>query len=91
MGCAVAVMCCATFLIFHCRYEDGLIGRAALVILAFAEFVVIYEWLTVGDHYTVLPTTYAVQLGITLFLMRHVYRFWRWQRRGDFDWRGIRK
>lgn len=76
----------SAFLVFHCEYEDGLLGRIALAILFFGNAVVFGEWFN-GVEYSVNPTTLTIQAGITLFLVRHVYRFLKWNKTGANDWR----
>lgn len=84
---ALAIMCCAWFLVFHCEYEDGVIGRVALAGLAVTEMLIVMEWLIEDSVPEPLATTFYVQLFFALFLMRHVYRFLRWRTRGDHEWR----
>lgn len=84
---AAVIFGCATFLIFHCQYEDGVIGRLALGVMAMSQLVVLLEWLFDAEQYAVLPTTAAVQAGMALFMLRHVYRFLRWRTRVDYQWR----
>lgn len=88
---AAAILLCAVFLVFHCQYEDGVIGRAALAVLALAELIVLMEWYHEGQAYEVLPTTYAVQIAVALFMLRHVYRFLRWRHSNAHRWRPARK
>ena len=76
----------SVFLVFHCKYEDGIIGRFALAVLFFGNAIVFGEWFN-GVEYSVNPTTLTIQLGISLFLIRHVYRFLKWNKTGANDWR----
>ena len=85
-----SVAAISAFLVFHCKYEDGLVGRIALAILFFGNAIVFGEWFN-GVEYSVNPTTLTIQLGISLFLIRHVYRFLKWSKSGDNDWRGHEK
>lgn len=80
----------SVFLVFHCKYEDGLIGRIALAVLFFGNAIVFGEYLN-GVEYQVNPTTLTIQSGITLFLVRHVYRFLKWNKTGANDWRANEK
>ena len=85
---AAAVMClCSTFLVLHCKYEDGLIGRIALAALAILEGLIVWEWWVDNVIPQVLPASYWKEIAITLFFLRHVYRFMRWRLYGEHDWR----
>lgn len=78
------------FLAFHCKYEDGFFGRIALAVLFFGNGIVFAEWFN-GESHQVNPTTLTIQLGISLFMVRHVYRFLKWTKTGANDWRGHEK
>jgi len=84
--CSLVICCVSTFLVLHPKYEDGLIGRLALLCLSVSCAVVLGEWFD-GVEYQVNPTTLGVQLGLAVFLLRHVYRFSRWVKHGSYDWR----
>lgn len=81
----------AVFLICHCEYEDGVFGRLALVVLALSNGLVVADYTIDGTEYAVLPNTLMTQLGTALFLSRHCYRFMRWRKLGDYQWRPARK
>ncbi len=84
--CSFVICCVSTFLVVHPKYEDGLVGRIALLCISLSSLVVIGEWLD-GVVYEVNPTTLGVQFGLSVFLLRHVYRFSKWVKSGSFDWR----
>lgn len=84
--CSLVICCVSTFLVVHPKYEDGLIGRIALLCLSLSCAVVLGEWFD-GVTYEVNPTTLGVQFGLAIFLLRHVYRFSRWVKSGQYDWR----
>jgi len=84
--CAFVVAGCSIFLVADCKYEDGIIGRLALITLAIAEMVVIAEWFHKESTYPA-PTTFAIQLGVAFFMTRHVYRFLRWKLDNTFEWK----
>ena len=90
---ASALITCgiSTFLVFSCEYEDGFFGRIALVLISVSQAIVAMDGLQGSDYGNVLMTTLVLQLGVALFFMRHIYRFLRWQRHGDYDWRPARK
>ena len=84
--CSLIICCVSTFLVVHPKYEDGLIGRIALLCLSVSCLVVVGEWAD-GVVYEVNPTSLGVQVGLSIFLLRHVYRFSKWVKHGSFDWR----
>lgn len=89
---SLTVLIVSTVLVFHPDYEDGLVGRLALGLMAMASYVRFAELLE--DNFTHRPFgTVAVVLwfGLALFMARHLYRFLRWRRDGDCDWRPARK
>jgi len=84
---ALVVMCVAVVLVLHPHYEDGLLGRLALAGLALAGL---------GRAGTILESGYEIDLSwvaallwwsLTLFMVRHLYRFLRWRRCGGNEWR----
>ena len=84
--CSLIICLISTFLVVHPKYEDGLVGRVALLCLSFSCAVVLGEFVD-GVEYEVNPTTLSIQLGLSVFLLRHVYRFNKWANSGSFDWR----
>ncbi len=84
--CCLIVVSITTFLVVHPKYEDGLIGRLSLLCMLIGSLVVVGEYVD-GVEYEINSTTLAVQFGISVFLLRHVYRFSRWVKHGSFDWR----
>ena len=85
--CAVILLACSLILMSHNKYEEGLIGRMALLILAVTEVVVIAEaWF--DDTYDLAPTTVLRHVAITLFLTRHTYRFLAYYYCGKYKWAG---
>jgi hypothetical protein len=69
----------------HCKYEDGLFGRIALLLLALSEIVVIAQaWF--DDQYVLAPTTILRHIAITLFLVRHTYKFMSYHYFGHYVW-----
>ena len=76
---------CALLLISHCKYEEGLVGRASLLMLIVAETVVIAEaWY--DQSYELAPTTLLGHGAISLFLARHTYKFMSYQYFGHYAW-----
>ena len=87
---ALIILCVCVTLIFHCEYEDGLIGRIALAGISIAEFALVVDALD-GSEYHIMPSTFIVQISLCVFLLRHLYRFLKWHRRGAYEWRAIQK
>lgn len=90
LSLGIAAICIT--LIIHPQYEDGLFGRLALGLLALAELSIFWDSAVDGRHYTgILGTTMAIQIGVFLFFLRHLYRFIRWSRTGEHTWRPAKK
>ena len=86
----IAAIC--VVLVAHPQYEDGLFGRLALGLIALSELSVFWDSAIDGSHYgSVLPTTLAIQLGVLLFFVRHLYRFQKWLKSREHEWRPVRK
>lgn len=79
LACHIVVVL-AVALIADRRYEDGCIGRFALIVLAITCVLVLWEfWMTDVDRY-IRPTTAWFSLGVMIFMARHAYRHWRFGR-----------
>ena len=61
-------------LIFHDKYQDGIVGRFALWLIIFAS---IWATIDAADGYVDFPVREALlmQIGVFLFLLRHFMRF----------------
>ena len=88
---ALIISLIAVFLICHDDYEDGIIGRAALIILALANAVIVGEWIVDRVEYEMLPSTLLTQIGTALFLSRHCYRFIEFRNKGIHKWKPARR
>lgn len=89
---AIEIAGVCTILVWHDEYEDGVFGRFALGVLALAELCVAWaSWVDKSDYNGLLGTTYAIQVGIALFITRHLYRFLRNRITGEYDWRPAKK
>ena len=77
--CSLMMGLLAMVLVLHEHYEDGLIGRISLagVILA-AVIVVLSEFY--GSKYSAPPEFVLMMVSATVFMARHVVRFFRWRR-----------
>lgn len=70
---------CGTLALW-CKYKDGVLGHAALGVVAVCALLVGIDWLD-GAHYQFLPTTTGVLVAIAVFMVRHFVRALRFSRR----------
>lgn len=84
---AAAIAAVAAFLVLNCEYEDGFVGRVALVIMFIAGAAIAAEAFIEGDEYDIRPANMAMFLGVAIFMVRHAYRFLRWRLFGKHEWR----
>jgi len=84
--CSVISLICALLLISHCKYEEGLVGRAALLMLILSETIVTAQAWN-DDSYVLAPTTVLRHVAITVFLVRHTYRFMSFYYCGKNHWK----
>ena len=88
LGISAVLMCVITlFLVFDRQYEDGLFGRVALAAIFFAEFALAVDLFSGSSDIDLFKVIIIGQFGVTLFFIRHVYRFsmWRWFKK--YAWR----
>lgn len=90
---AVAVCAACVMLIFHHDYEDGLLGRIGLGMIALASFATalrsVDKWIDGMPLDIPENTMLFLWCGLTIFLCRHVWRFLRRSRAAD--WRPAEK
>ena len=84
-SCIVLVSC--IYLVLHKDYEDGLIGRLALVLIIMASIGRSGKILEYEFHGSVSLIALLIWVGFSMFLIRHVYRFRRWRLDNSHDWR----
>lgn len=88
-GCAAVVFVVCTALILHRHYEDGIVGRVALALLAVAAFArclaIAQAWMGQAPETQFNSIALLVWIGLALFLARHLLRFLR--RRRCETWR----
>ena len=89
--CAAIVAVICTVLVFHKDYEDGLLGRLGLAVMAIASLARLSHLVEHEFSRNVSPIGVMLWLGLAIFLGRHLYRFLRWRRSGEGDWRGADK
>lgn len=86
---ALCVALVAVALVLHPDYEDGLIGRVGLAAIAIAGAARSLNLLLDGGHAS--PIGVLLWFGLVLFFARHAYRFRKWRRCGEHEWRQARR
>lgn len=81
----VVILTLALYLALNPKYDDGIIGNAALGGLAMSAAGPLYETMS-GQDYEFLPTTALLYCSLAIFIARHAYRFRRWSKQGQNDW-----
>lgn len=85
--CSLIIGVISVYLASHKKYEDGVLGKLFLAGLAITSGVIFWQVAFDGVSYEPQPTTEAIFLFISLFFIRHLYRFNKWANGGSFDWR----
>ena len=80
----------AFILVFEHNYEDGVIGRAALGIVALMAIAVVFSTIA-GDRYSQPPEVTTLCVGVAIFMSRHYYRFLCYTKFGRYIWTGIQR
>lgn len=73
---AVFILAAAFFLITCQKYEDGVIGRIGLVLVCFAQIMILMAAYD-GVPYSHSPTEILGNIGLGIFMVWHVVRFLR--------------
>ena len=83
---AIIVLC--TFLVFHENYEDGVVGRLAMVLLIFGALMILARVFGAreGWNYELDPAGELMIYGCATFLCRHTYQFLRALHDPSFQW-----
>lgn len=74
-SCAVLFVVPLIF-VWHKVYEDGILGRLALLAMSFASATYLIEK-ALGVNYNVLPQTSAFFLATAIFISWHLWKFHR--------------
>ena len=82
---AAAILLVSVYLALCRRYDDGIIGNAALAGMSLASASPLYEALE-GSEYDFVPTTGLMYAAVAVFMLRHAYRFRRWSKTGNGEW-----
>ena len=75
------------FLVWHESYEDGVLGRLALGSIAFSSMMIVALIYDHSDMHSMKPALGMFIFSVTLFLIRHAYRFYMWNRKDLFSWK----
>lgn len=89
--CAVLVAAVCVILVLHKDYEDGLVGRISLSFIGVAGVARAMQLIASEFDRAVSPIGVLLWIGLAIFFARHLYRFLRWRRSGDGDWRKVRQ
>lgn len=89
--CAALIFAVCLVLVFHKDYEDGLIGRLALALIGITSLARVIGILENDFDVRFSPIAIGLWIGLALFFGRHLYRFLRWKRIGEHDWRPANK
>ena len=74
--CALAVSVVCTLLVLHPQYNDGIIGRLGLTLIAIAAFARAATVIS-GTSYTVSNVGAMLWIGLAIFMLRHLNNFYR--------------
>lgn len=85
--CAAILTVIAIVLMRHDGYEDGFIGRVALSGIIIAGIVVVLAEVIEGQQYVASIELDIMVVSVTLFMLRHVYRFLKFARTGKHAWK----
>jgi hypothetical protein len=85
LSALMLVTICAV-LVVHKQYEDGLIGRIALGCIGLMGLIFAITELAGYRRYSETPEILVLLLALDAFMARHLWRFLKWTRTGDFAW-----
>ena len=81
---SILILICAAILWGAHSYDDGILGRAGLGVMAFSQLVIVAGAFVGNVEYTFLPEIAVTHIGMALFLCFHVrkhLRIWTKERR----------
>jgi hypothetical protein len=76
LACALLAIVC-TFLVMHHDYDDGIVGRIALGVIAFCCYLVAWDVYKCNDNFNFHPATTLIMWAVLVFMVRHTCRFLR--------------
>ena len=69
------------FMVFWCDDDDGIIGKIGLGMISMGCVAILIE-LTEGVTARFTPIRILIVCGMAIFLVRHLWRTWKFSRRG---------
>ena len=69
----------SSWLVIWCDYEDGIVGKLGLIMVALGTLVRIIE-ASEGDAFQFSDVSIIVLVGMSIFMLRHLYRAWKHKR-----------
>ena len=91
---SLVVLIVSTLLVLHQDYEDGLIGRVGLALMAMAamaRFAGVLDAVWHGHGILISHVGIILWVGLAIFLTRHAYRFMSWRKTGKHEWKAAAK
>lgn len=85
--CALCLAACSVYFIAHKDYEDGVVGNVALWFVFGVSTLIAYTIGVRGERYDLDNLTGVLIVAITVFVVRHATRFWRWHTFGVHSWK----
>ena len=82
----IVIVSCGTVLVWHEKYNDGLLGRIGIAGMVFVSLLLLLERVAGQDHY-LSPLTVCFQASVAVFFARHTYNFLLWAYRGRGAWK----
>jgi len=83
---AFTAMLACFILVCHCKYDDGIIGRSALLPIIVAEMVVVAQYYFEGVEPEIATPHGILQVSFAVFITRHTYRFLMFHYTGKSSW-----
>ena len=71
--CSIIVSLICTFLVFHHQYNDGLVGRLGLAMMAIAAYARVGNIISGVNQPSNIGT--LLWIGLAIFLLKHVTTF----------------
>lgn len=82
----VVFVICGT-LILHKDYDDGVVGKFGLGFMGLAAAIVALDTIASGVEYTPLKVNVLFVSGVTIFMLRYIYRWSRWRCTSKCNWK----
>lgn len=86
IGALFVLLAISCVLIFWNNYEDGIVGKSALIVIAMTSFAALLDSGN-GYFWRPEPVITALVMAMAAFLSRHFYRFIRFTYGGRYGWK----